>query len=138
MIDRQGVSAARSGILWHMDASTHQGLVPSPLRCGIVLRVQEATCEIFGEGQFRSIGYGTQFPSPRTERVSPGHLVAAATAPDGSEVVVWRWYDAVVLGEEVGLIRLWEPAHGEVVARRRRAQQQRPRPPPGTAREQAC
>jgi hypothetical protein len=99
-----------------MDASTHQGLVPSPLRCGIVLRVQEATCEIFGEGQFRSIGYGTQFPSPRTERVSPGHLVAAATAPDGSEVVVWRWYDAVVLGEEAGLIRLWEPAHGEVVA----------------------
>ena len=64
--------------------------------------------------------------------------VAAATAPDGSEVVVWRWYDAVVLGEEAGLIRLWEPAHGEVVARRRRAQQQRPRPPPGTAREQAC
>ena len=92
-----------------MDASTHQGLVPSPLRCGIVLRVQEATCEIFGEGQFRSIGYGTQFPSPRTERVSPGHQVAAATAPDGSEVVVWRWYDAVVLGEEAGLIRRGNP-----------------------------
>jgi hypothetical protein len=38
--------------------------------------------------------------------VSPGHLVAVATAPDGSEVVVWRWYDAVVLGEEAGLTRL--------------------------------
>src|SRR5215472_14401159 len=111
-----------------MDASTHQALVPSRLRCGIVLRVEEATCEIFGEGQLRSVGYAAQFPSPRTERVSPGHLVAVATAPDGSEVVVWRWYDAVVLGEEVGLVRLWEPAHGEVVAQRR-VQQQRP---PGT------
>jgi hypothetical protein len=52
--------------------------------------------------------------------------VAVATAPDGAEAVVWRWYDAVVvgaetgLGEETGLVRLWEPAHGEVVARPRR------------------
>ena len=112
-----------------MDASTQQGLGPSPLRCGIVLRVQEATCEIVGGGQLGSVQYAKQFPSPRTERVSPGHLVAVATAPDGSEVVVWRWYDAVVLGEESGLIRLWEPAHGEVVAQRRRARQQ---PLPGT------
>jgi hypothetical protein len=112
-----------------VDASTHEGLFPSPLRCGIVLRVQEATCQIFGQGQPRSVGYATQFPSPRTERVSPGHLVAVATAPDGSEVVIWRWYDAVVLGEDTSLIRLWEPSHGEIVARPRRAQQQRP---PGT------
>jgi hypothetical protein len=111
-----------------MNDSTRQGLTPSPLRCGIVLRVQEAACEILGEGQLRPAGYAAQFPSPRTERVSPGHLVAVATARDGSEVVVWRWYDAVVLGEEADLIRLWEPAHGEVVARRRRAQQG----PPGT------
>jgi hypothetical protein len=53
--------------------------------------------------------------------VSPGHLVAVAVAADGTEAVVWRWYDAVVLGEEAGLIRLWEPAHGEVAARPRRA-----------------
>lgn len=112
-----------------MDASIHQGLVPSPFWCGIVLRVQEATCEIVGEGQLWSVGYAKQFPSPRTERVSPGHLVAVAAAPDGSELVVWRWYDAVVLGEETGLVRLWEPAHGEVVAQSRRAQQHRP---PGT------
>jgi len=113
---------------WPMDASTHQGLVPPPLRCGIVLRVQEATCQIFGGGQVWSVGYAAQFPPPRTERVSPGHLVAVATAPDSSEVVVWRWYDAVVLGEETGLIRLWEPSHGEVVAQPRRTQQR----PPGT------
>jgi len=50
--------------------------------------------------------------------VSPGHLVAVATGPNGIDVIVWRWYDAVVLGpEEAGLVRLWEPAHGEVIAR---------------------
>jgi hypothetical protein len=111
-----------------MDASTRQGLARSPLRCGIVLRVQEATCEIFGEQRLRSVGYARRFPSPRTERVLPGHLVAIATAPDGSEVVVWRWYDAVVLGEQAGLVQLWEPAHGEVAAQCRHAQRQ----PPGT------
>jgi hypothetical protein len=47
--------------------------------------------------------------------------VAVATGAGGAETVVWRWYDAVVLGEEAGLVRLWEPAHGEVVARPRRA-----------------
>jgi hypothetical protein len=109
-----------------MDTSVHRGLAPSPLRSGIVLRVQEATCEIVAEGQLCSVGYAKQFPSPRTERVSPGHLVAVATMPDGSELVVWRWYDAVVLGEETGLIQLWEPAHGEVVAQPRRAQRHRP------------
>ena len=61
--------------------------------------------------------------------MSPGHLVAVAGAADGAQVVVWRWYDAVVLGEEAGLVRLWEPAHGEVVARSRRAGQHRQ---PGT------
>jgi hypothetical protein len=52
-----------------------------------------------------------------------------AAALDGSDVVIWRWYDAVVLGEDAGLIRLWEPSHGEVVAQPRRAQQLWP---PGT------
>jgi hypothetical protein len=57
------------------------------------------------------------FPSPRIERVSPGNLVAVATGPSAREVVVWRWYDAVVLGPELdGSVRLWEPAHGEVIA----------------------
>jgi hypothetical protein len=71
-------------------------------------------------------GYARAFPSPRTERVSPGHLVAAAVAADGSKTVVWRWYDAVILAEEGSLIRLWEPAHGEVLAQSRRAGQPRP------------
>src|SRR5215468_4690517 len=89
------------------------------LTCGIVLRVREDSCEIFSGGRRGSVRFAAAFPSPRTQRVSPGHLVAVATATDGSDVVIWRWYDAVVLDVEAGLIRLWEPAHGEVVAQPR-------------------
>jgi hypothetical protein len=71
------------------------------------------------------VRYAGAFPSPRTDRVSPGHLVAVATALDGSERVIWRWFDAVVLGEDHGLVRLWEPLHGEVLARSRDEQAQR-------------
>lgn len=35
---------------------------------------------------------------------------------------MWRWYDAVVLGHDRHLVRLWEPAHGEVDARPRLAE----------------
>ena len=101
-------------------------LVPPRLRLGIVVRVREDSCDIVRDRQLCSVRYATPFPSPRTKRVSPGHLVAIATAPDGAAMdgaaaVVWRWYDAVVLGAEADLIRLWEPAHGEVLARPRPA-----------------
>ena len=99
---------------------------PRRLRCGIVVRVQEDVCEIVEGGQLCPVRYAAQFPSPRTERVSPGHLVAIAATPDGTRVAVWRWYDAVVIGEDPGLIRLWEPAHGEVLAQPRPAYQSRP------------
>jgi hypothetical protein len=103
-----------------MAAATDQGLTPA-LRCGIALRVQEDACQILRAGQLSWAGYAKPFPSPRTEKVSPGHLVAVAAGANGAEAVVWRWYDAVVLGEEAGLVRLWEPAHGEVAARPRSA-----------------
>lgn len=106
-----------------MAVSTDQSLTPALLRCGIVLHVQEEACQILLAGQLSSVSYAKPFPSPRTERVSPGHLVAVAVAAEGAEAVVWRWYDAVVLGEENGIVRLWEPAHGEVVAHPRRAEQ---------------
>jgi uncharacterized protein (TIGR03086 family) len=112
-----------------MTASANQDLTPSRLRCGIVVSVREDVCEIVRGGRLCSVRYARPFPSPRTQRVSPGHLVAIATAPDGTEALVWRWYDAVVLGEEAGLIRLWEPAHGEVLAQPRSARQV---PQPGT------
>jgi hypothetical protein len=94
-----------------------------------VLGADEDSCHVLTEGQVVSVRYASQFPRPRTERVSPGHLVAIAEAPGGSSAVVWRWYDAVVLANEAGSSRLWEPAHGEVVAQRRRPQQ---RHDPGT------
>jgi hypothetical protein len=69
-----------------------------------------------------SVRYAPQFPGPRRERVLPGHLVAIAEAA-GATAVVWRWYDAVVLGRDAESVRLWEPAHGEVAAQRRWPQQ---------------
>jgi hypothetical protein len=93
------------------------------LRCGIVLRAGEDACQVLAGGQVVSVRYASQFPVPRRERVLPGHLVAIAEA-SAAAVVVWRWYDAVVLGSDAGSVRLWEPAHGEVAAQRRRAQQQ--------------
>jgi len=109
--------------------STDQSPAPARLRCGIVLHVEEDACLILRAGSLSAVRFASAFPRPRTERVSPGHLVAVAVAADGAESVVWRWYDAVVLGaetlrgDETGLVRLWEPAHGEVAARPRRAEQ---------------
>ena len=91
-----------------------------PLRTARVVRVSEHACEVYSDGEVRSVRFAPMFPSPRMERVSPGHLVAIAVGPDHTEVLVWRWYDAVVLGSEGdGSVRLWESAHGEVLARSR-------------------
>ena len=97
-------------------------VVPTRLRCALVLHVDEADCGVLSAGVRSSARYAPQFPTPHVERVSPGNLVALATAPDGADVVIWRWYDAVVLdlGDKV---RLWEPAHGEVLAEPRRGDQ---------------
>lgn len=96
------------------------------LRPGIVLRAGEERCEVIGEGRTSTLEYAAFFPAPRAGRVSPGHLVAVTAAPDGTELVVWRWFDAVVLGEEGELVRLWEPGHGEVLARPRRFRRWQP------------
>jgi len=93
---------------------------PQRLRTSRVLRVYEHACEVWSDGDVSSVGFAPMFPSPRVERVSPGHLVTVATGPNDTDVVVWRWYDAVVLGREGdGSVRLWEPAHGEVIAQAR-------------------
>ena len=90
------------------------------LRSARVIRVQEDGCEVWDDDESRLVRFAPTIPSPRVERVSPGHLVAIATRPSGVDVVVWRWYDAVVLGANAdGSVRLWEPAHGEVIARPR-------------------
>jgi hypothetical protein len=84
------------------------------MHTAVVLGVTEDTCTVWTGTKAASFGFPPQFPSPRTERVSPGHLVALA---DG--LVTWRWYDAVVLGHDADTVRLWEPAHGEITARPR-------------------
>jgi len=113
-------------------ASGADALSP-PLRCGIVLRSGEDACQVLAGAEVASVRFAAQFPAPRRERVLPGHLVAIAAAPDAggqdaggqdAGMVVWRWYDAVVLGSEAEFVQLWEPAHGEVAARRRWPEQQ--------------
>lgn len=95
-------------------------IVPHRLRTARVVRVSEHACEVWSDSETSSVRFAPRFPSPRVERVSPGHLVAIASGPDGTDVVVWRWYDTVVLGtEDDGSVRLWEPAHGEVIAQAR-------------------
>ena len=94
--------------------------VEHTLHTARVLRVREDACEVRDDERTVPVPFATVFPTPRTERVSPGHLVAIATSHTGEQVVVWRWFDAVVLGQDDdGSVRLWEPAHGEVVARPR-------------------
>lgn len=88
-----------------------------------MLRSEEDACQVQAEGETIFVRYAPQFPSPRRERVLPGHLVAVAEAPGNPGVVVWRWYDAVVLSSDAGAVQLWEPAHGQVAARRRLPQQ---------------
>ncbi len=95
-------------------------LAPHSLRTSRVLRVREDACEVWNGVKCSWVRFASMFPTPRVERVSPGHLVAVATGPNGAEVVVWRWYDAVVQGlQDDGSVRLWEPAHGEVIAQPR-------------------
>lgn len=86
------------------------------LRRALVVATTEDTCTLVAEGQQVVLPYAPFFPTPRAERVAPGHLVAVAGPVD---VVVWRWFDAVVLGQADSQVRLWEPGHGEVLAQPR-------------------
>jgi hypothetical protein len=101
--------------------SKDQKSAPALLHRGIALRVREDAVQVLQLGHLTWVRFADASPAPRTERVSPGHLVAIAPAADGTEAVIWRWYDAVVLGQDTVGVRLWEPAHGEVVACPRRA-----------------
>ncbi len=81
---------------------------------------------MFAAGQRAVLPYAQPFPKPRAERVAPGHLVAVATVAEGAAVdvavadvaavVVWRWFDAVVLERAGRSVSLWEPGHGVVLA----------------------
>lgn len=104
-----------------MNDSTEHDPTDRVIRCGVVIRVREDECEVLRDGRLLTARFPSRFPSPRTERVQPGNLVAMTTASDGIETVLWRWYDGVVLEDGREAIRLWEPAHGEVMAQARPA-----------------
>jgi len=89
------------------------------LRAAIVLGTTEDECTVVADDMQRIVPYAPHFPRPRAERVSPGNLVAVATDGDDSEVVVWRWFDAMVLAPSGPETTLWEPGHGIVDARPR-------------------
>jgi hypothetical protein len=105
---------------------TYRNGVAGRLRTAIVLSTTEEACTVFAAGQRAVMPYADPFPKPRAKRVAPGHLVAVATVPngsvaegsavEGSAVVVWRWFDAVVLEQAGRSVSLWEPGHGMVVA----------------------
>ena len=74
---------------------------------------------MYADDEPRVVSYAEPFPRPRAGRVAPGNLVAIAGEPSGSEVIVWRWFDAVVVDHADQIITLWEPNHGTVVAKPR-------------------
>ena len=84
----------------------------------VVLRPGEQRCEVSFGVETAFVEYGIPF-SPRAESLTPGHLVAVTVKPDAALLVIWRWYDAVVLEQFTEQVRLWEPNHGEVLARPR-------------------
>ncbi len=85
-----------------------------------VLSVNERACRIWVDGQIAEVRFSVTFPTPRVERVAPGHLVAVTSGLDVPEVVVWRWFDAVVVGPtDNGLVPMWEPTHGQITAHAR-------------------
>ena len=94
-----------------------------PLRTAVVLEPTSERCVVLADGRRETVGYAPPFGS-RASELRPGHLVALT-----GDLVVWRWFDAVVLDADDSRVRLWEPAHGEVSAQPRRPHQQRQ---PGT------
>jgi hypothetical protein len=88
---------------------------PPRLTLGLVTTVTEQTCRLVADGGIGVVEFAEFFPGPRIERVCPGHLVAIASVGAG-ERVVWRWFDAVVVGGEGQSPLLWETSHGVVRA----------------------
>jgi hypothetical protein len=97
-----------------------QGTAPR-LRAAIVLSAAEDECTVYADDRQHVVSYAEPFPRPRAGRVAPGNLVAIAREPGGSDVILWRWFDAVVVSQAEQVITLWEPNHGTVLAQPRDA-----------------
>ncbi len=80
-----------------------------------------------GSTHLGAVRQGVPYPAPRAGLTrTPG---CPGPAADDTPVVVFRWYDAVVLEAADDQVRMWEPAHGEILATPRRSRQGRQ---PGT------
>ena len=95
-----------------MDQSRHQ---PLAARVAVVLRPGADRCEVSFGAETEFVAYGIPF-SARANTLTPGHLVAVTTSLDANSLVIWRWYDAVVLEQSAEEVLLWEPNHGEGLA----------------------
>lgn len=91
---------------------------PGTERVAVVLRPEEKRCQVDFGGTTAFVQYGVPF-SQRAKTLTPGHLVAVTHTPDAAALILWRWYDAVVLEQSADQVRLWEPGHGEVLAQSR-------------------
>ena len=91
------------------------------LHTAVVLEPGPQQCVVGASSGRATVGYAAAFGS-RAAELRPGQLVAVT--PD--DLVVWRWFDAVVLGhgDGDGDVQLWEPAHGEVRAQARRPERE--------------
>ena len=105
-----------------MDEPKHQS---HTARAAVVLRPGEQRCEVSFGVETAFVDYGIPF-SPRAKSLTPGHLVAVTDRPDATSLIIWRWYDAVVLEQSAEQVQLWEPNHGEVLARSRNAKHRYP------------
>ena len=97
-------------------------------RVAVVLRPEQARCQVSFGADTAFVQYAVPF-APRAESLTPGHLVAVSDSPGSDALILWRWYDAVVLEQSTTEVLLWEPAHGEVLAQARNPQHAFP---PGT------
>jgi hypothetical protein len=79
--------------------------VPGSLRLAVVVSADEEACTIVEHNQRTTVPYAP-FSPDRAPGGGPGHLVALAATPSGGEVVVWRWFDAAVVEEVGGRVRL--------------------------------
>ena len=82
------------------------------LHVAIVLSAAEDECTVYAGDATRVVSYAEPFPRPREGRVAPGNLVAIAGVA-GAELIVWRWFDAVVVDQAGQVVTLWEPNHGD-------------------------
>ena len=95
---------------------TNSGSEQLRLRTAVVLMAGEVECTVACGGSTSEVQFADFFPRPRLDRVAPGNLVAIDTSADAGDRIVWRWFDAVVVGQDDGVVTLWEQFHGVVQA----------------------